>query len=341
MSAESYLTEAPRHRPRWYGDVGIVAVVLLVAALIASTLSWCDFSLQSYRLAAPLPVFLCPGGPSAGEVAEGETVRFTTTYSGSHGEFREVSASGETAGWAEGADADAASGVTTAEIFGLPAVTDPAFDGPDCTSTAPTTSTTTETTDTTVVTTTAETTATTIATPTTTPRTTAPRATTVPANATTATTLPTTATTQPTTTTTVDTDGPLIGPVRLRPSTITEQGVVGAAALCGNSPTTAQLTVTVSDPSGVASVLYEAQVKGRDDRGRLSNVGELYSGTIGPFNGLFLPNDKATSAVITVVITAIDTEGNVSTASGTGTLLRCVPPATTTSTTSTTLFIIF
>jgi hypothetical protein len=96
----------------------------------------------------------------------------------------------------------------------------------------------------------------------------------------------------------------------------------------------------VSDPSGIASVLYEAQVKGRDDRGRLSNVDELYSGTIGPFNGLFLPNDKATSAVITVVITAIDTEGNVSTASGTGTLLRCTPTATT-STTSTTVFTIF
>ena len=290
-------------------------------------------------------MFLCPGGPSAGDVAEGETVRFTTTYSGSHGEFREVSAGDETAGWAEATDADAASGVTTAEIFGLPAVTDPAFDGPDCTSTAPTTSTTTttETTETTIVTTTAETTATTVAPPTTTPRTTAPRVTTAPTNATTATTattLPTTATTEPTTTTTTDTDGPLIGPVRLRPSTITERGVVGAAAVCGNSPTVAQLTVTVSDPSGVASVVYEAQVKGRTESGTLSNSDDLYSGTVGPFNVLFAPNDNATSAVIAVVVTATDTAGNISTASGTGTLLRCTPTATT-STTSTTVFTIF
>ena len=349
MSAvESYLTEAPRHRPRWYGDLGIVAGALVVLALVASTLSWCDFSLQSYKLAAPLPVFLCPGGPSAGEVREGETVRFTSTYSGSHGSFTEVSAGGGVAGWAEGEAADAASGVTTSEIFGLPAATDPAFDGPDCTSPAPTTSTTTETTDTTVVpttvvqttvvqTTVAEIGATTVA-PTTTPRTTAPRRTTVATPATTATTLPTTATTEPTTTTTTDTDGPLLGPVRLRPSTITEQ-VVGAAAVCGNTPTVAQLTVTASDPSGIASVVAEAQVKGKTESATLSSVDELYSGTVGPFTGLFSPNDKASSALIAVVITATDLAGNVSTANGTGTLLRCVPPATTSSTTTT--FIIF
>jgi hypothetical protein len=115
---------------------------------------------------------------------------------------------------------------------------------------------------------------------------------------------------------------------------------VGAAAVCGNSPTVAQLAVTVSDSSGVSSVTSETQVKGTTQRGRLSNVDELYSGTVGPFNGLFSPNDKPTSAVITVVVTAIDTQGNVSITSGTGTLLRCVPPATT-STTSTTVFIIF
>jgi hypothetical protein len=163
--------------------------------------------------------------------------------------------------------------------------------------------------------------------------TTAPTNTPTATTATTATTLPTTATTEPTTTTTTDTDGPLIGRVRLQPSTINQPGVVGAVALCGNGPTVADLTVTVSDPSGVASVISQAQVKGTTQSAALSNVDELYSGTVGPFKGLFSPNDNATSAVITVLITAIDTAGNRSTASATGTLLRCAPGSTTTSTT--------
>ena len=110
---ESYLTDAPRHRPRWYGDVGIVAVALVLIALIASTLSWCDFSLQSYRLAAAVPVLLCPGGANAGQVAEGTTVRVTAVYSGSLGQFRELSTGSTVVGWAKASDADAATGVTT------------------------------------------------------------------------------------------------------------------------------------------------------------------------------------------------------------------------------------
>ncbi len=227
---ESYVTEAPPHRPRWFGDVGIVAAAVLIVAAIASTLSWCDFSLQSYRLGAGVPVLLCPGGASAGDIPAGTTVRVTAVYSGSLGEFRELSASG-TQGWAVAADIDAATGVTTRDIFGLPSVSDPAFDGPDCTSTAPTTVVTTETTETTAVETTAvETTTaganTTAAT--TVGRTTSPRPTIRPTATTRPT--PTTATTLPTTTTTDDTEGPDVGPVRLKPSTITEE-VVGVG--CG------------------------------------------------------------------------------------------------------------
>ncbi len=221
---ESYLTDAPRHRPRWYGDVGIVAVALVLIALIASTLSWCDFSLQSYRLTAAVPVLLCPGGANAGQVAEGTTVRVTAVYSGSLGQFRELSTGSTVVGWANASDADAATGVTTSGIFGLKSVTDPAFDGPDCTTQS--TTTTVETTE--GETTVAETTApvTTVAGLTTTgrttigrttvPRTTAPRATVRP-------TIATTPTTLPTTTTAPDTQGPVLGPVRLSPSTINQQ----------------------------------------------------------------------------------------------------------------------
>ena len=113
--------------------MGIVAAALVLIALIASTLSWCDFSLQSYRLAAAVPVLLCPGGANAGQVAEGTTVRVTAVYSGSLGQFRELSTGSTVVGWAKASDADAATGVTTSGIFGLKSVTDPAFDGPDCT----------------------------------------------------------------------------------------------------------------------------------------------------------------------------------------------------------------
>ncbi len=318
--------------------MGIVAAGVLVVALIASTMSWCDFSVQAYRVSAPVPLLLCPGGASAGEVPEGETVRVTSVYSGSLGEFSEVSAGNDVTGWADAAEIDAATGVTTSDIFGLPVVTDPAFDGPDCTSTAPTTVETTDTTavvETTVATTEAVTTTPTTVAPTTAPRPTVrPTRTTPPTVATTATTLPTT------TSTTRDTDGPDVGPVRLRPSTLAEP-VVGSA-VCSATPTIAQLTVSVSDPSGVNSVSYEARVKGLTEKGILSNVDELYSGTVGPFTGAFSPNEGGTSAVIAVVITATDNAGNVTVGTGSGTLLRCTPPQTPTTTipSTTTTFVI-
>ncbi len=340
---EPYVTESPPHHPRWYGDVGIVAAAVLIVAAIASTLSWCDFSLQSYRLSAGVPLLLCPGGARSGDIPAGTTVHVTAVYSGSLGEFRELSAPGGTNGWAVAADIDAASGVTTRDIFGLPSVSDPAFDGPDCTSTAPTTVVTTETTNTTAVETTAV--ATTAAGATTTVartngRTTTPRPTIRP----TVTTTPaTTATTVPKTTTTADTDGPDIGPVRLKPPTITEPNGPDVATVCAPGTTIAQLSVSVTDPSGVQSVTYAATVKGLSESGPLSNVDEVYSGTVGPFSGAFPPGDKATSAVIAVLITATDDEGNVTRTTGSGTLLRCIPPATTTTVpkATTTTIIIF
>ena len=50
----------------------------------------------------------------------------------------------------------------------------------------------------------------------------------------------------------------------------------------------------------------------------LSNVDELYSSTVGPFANAFPANDKATSAVIAVTVTAIDELGNESARSGVG-----------------------
>ena len=223
--------------------------------------------------------------------------------------------------------------MTTSGIFGLKSVTDPAFDGPDCTTQS--TTTTVETTE--GETTVAETTApvTTVAGLTTTgrttigrttvPRTTAPRATTRP-------TVVTTATTLPTTTTAPDTEGPDLGPVRLSPPTINQQTLPGAAATCGAGPTISVLTVSVSDPSGVKSVTYDVTVKGLEQSGVLSNVDEVYSSTVGPFANAFAANDKATSAVIAVTVTAIDELGNESQAVASGILLRCAAPATTTTT---------
>jgi len=341
---EPHLTEAPSHHPRWFGDLAIVAVGLGIVALIASTLSWCDFSVKAYRLAAAVPVLLCPGGPKAGELAKGSLVRVSAVYSGKFGQFSEVS-SGNDTGWASGLSVDSATGVTTAKIFGLPTVTDPAFDGPDCTSTAPTTTVapttapTTSVPETTVATTVAGTTA--PKTPTTVGRTTNPRPTVRPTTAPTAPT--TTATTLPTTSTTADTEGPDVGPVRLQPSTIVEQTVSVGATCPGTN--VAQLTVSVSDPSGVKSVTYHATARALEEDGALSNVDEVYSSTVGPFSNAFTANDKATSAVIAVEIIATDNKGNVTTAVGSGILLRCAPAATTTTsttlpaTTSTTLFI--
>jgi len=338
---EPYLTEAPSHHPRWFGDVAIVAVGLGIVALIASTLSWCDFSVKAYKLAAAVPVLLCPGGPKAGELPKGSLVRVSAVYSGKFGQFSEVSSGGDT-GWASNVSVDSATGVTTAKIFGLPTVTDPAFDGPDCTSTAPVTTATSTTAptstvaETTIATTAAGTTA--LTPPTTVGRTTSPRPTVRPTAATTA---PTTVTTQPTTSTTADTEGPDVGPVGLKPSTIVEQAFSVGATCPGTN--VAQLTVSVSDPSGVKSVSYHATARALEEDGTLSNVDEVYSGTVGPFSNAFTGNDNATSAVLAVEIIATDNAGNVTTAVGSGILLRCAPAPTTSTTipatTSTTLFI--
>jgi len=343
LPAEPYLRAAPPHRPRWFGDLGIVAAALAIIAVIAGTLSWCDFTLATYKVSAPVPLLLCPGGPGAGEVPADSTIRFSAVYSGSFGEFRELStvstSGGESVtGWADADVVDEAAGVDSKNIFGLPVVTDPAFDGPDCTSAVPTTTTTTTTsTTTTVPATTAV--ATTVATtaPTTAPRTTVPRPTVAPTAATTAPTTTTTTTTLPsTTTTTRDADGPSVGTVTLTPPRLREQAPVGATC-ASNLPTLSQLSVSVADPSGVGTVTYQATVKNKSEGGPLSNVDEVYSGTVGPFVGAFGPNDNDLVAPITVVITATDSAGNVTRAVATGTLTRCVPPLTTT--TTTTIFI--
>ena len=95
--------------------------------------------------------------------------------------------------------------------------------------------------------------------------------------------------------------------------------------------------MAVADPGGVRDVTYAASVKNKAESGPLSNVDEVYSGTVGPFVGAFGPNDIDLVAPITVVITATDSAGNVTRAVATGTLARCVPPPTTT--TTTTIFI--
>ena len=261
LPAEPYLRAAPPHRPRWFGDLGIVAAALAIIAVIAGTLSWCDFTLATYKVSAPVPLLLCPGGPGAGEVPADSTIRFSAVYSGSFGEFRELStvstSGGESVtGWAEADVVDEAAGVDSKNIFGLPVVTDPAFDGPDCTSTVPTT--------------------------------ThhhddehdhdrsghdgrcddrrhhcthhrtphdgappdcgadgghdgtddhhAPRPPTLPS----------------TTTTTRDADGPSVGTVTLTPPRIREQAPVGATC-ASNLPTLSQLSVSVADPGGVGT----------------------------------------------------------------------------------------
>jgi hypothetical protein len=335
LPAEPYLQGTAPHRPRWFGDLGIVAIAVAIIAVIAGTLSWCDFSLVTYKVSAPVPLVLCPGGTSAGEVPAGSTIRFSAVYSGSFGEFRELSTTDGDAvtGWAEADTVDEAAGVDSQDIFGLPVVADPAFDGPDCTSTVPTTTTTTTSTTTTVPATTAI--ATTVATtaPTTGPRTTVrrPRPTVAPTAATTA---PTTTTTLPsTTTTTRDTEGPDVGTVTLIPPRIREQAPAGGSC-ASNLPTISQLSVAVADPSGVQDVTYEASVKNETEGGSLSNVDEVYSGTVGPFVGVFGPNDNDLVAVITVVITATDSAGNVTRGVATGTLVRCVPPPPPTTTTT-------
>ena len=110
------------------------------------------------------------------------------------------------------------------------------------------------------------------------------------------------------------------------------------ATCASNLPPLAQLSVAVADTGGVRDVTYQASVKNESEGGPLSNVDEVYSGTVGPFVGAFGPNDNDLVAPITVVVTATDSAGNVSRAVATGALVRCVPPPPTT-TTTTTIFI--
>ena len=77
---------------------------------------------------------------------------------------------------------------------------------------------------------------------------------------------------------------------------------------------------------------YDVAVKGLEESGVLSNVDEVYSSTVGPFANAFAANDKATSAVIAVTVTAIDDLGNESQAVASGILLRCASPAAATTT---------
>ncbi len=119
----------------------------------------------------------------------------------------------------------------------------------------------------------------------------------------------------------------------LTPPRIREQAPVGATC-ASNLPPISQLRVSVADPSGVRDVTYQASVKNKTETGLLSNVDEVYSGTVGPFVGVFGPNDIDSVAPITVVITATDSAGNVTRAVATGTLARCVPPPSTTTTTT-------
>jgi hypothetical protein len=126
--------------------------------------------------------------------------------------------------------------------------------------------------------------------------------------------------------------------VTLTPPRIREQAPAGGSC-ASNLPTVAQLRVSVADSSGVREVAYQATVKNRSESGTLSNVDEVYSGTIGPFVGVFGPNDTDTVAPITVLITAIDLAGNVTRVVGNGTLQRCVPPQQPATTTTTTFVI--
>jgi hypothetical protein len=97
--------------------------------------------------------------------------------------------------------------------------------------------------------------------------------------------------------------------------------------------------VTVADPSGVHEVSYQVTARNESEGGVLSNVDEVYSGTVGPFDAAFGPNDTGTVAPITVVVTATDAVGNITRLAANGTLVRCTPPPATTTTTTTTFVI--
>ncbi len=100
--------------------------------------------------------------------------------------------------------------------------------------------------------------------------------------------------------------------------------------------------MSVSDPSGVKSVTYDVTVKGLEESGVLSNVDEVYSSTVGPFANAFPAQRQGDQRGHRRHGHGDRRAGNESQAVGSGILLRCASPATTTTTlpSTTTTFVI-
>jgi len=112
-----------------------------------------------------------------------------------------------------------------------------------------------------------------------------------------------------------DSTPPSMGGVSVSPSTI-------YWSPCSGSPTTAGLTVPVTDPNGVGAVSVSWQVSGTSLSGQssASGSGSQYHAAIGPISGSpkpLLPKSVA------ITVTAADTKGNTATAGASATLQDC------------------
>lgn len=120
----------------------------------------------------------------------------------------------------------------------------------------------------------------------------------------------------PTPTPVPDTTPPKIGQVNVKPDAIREEGC---------SPSTSQVSVTVTDQSGIADVEIYWSVANQAGVDDMSPFGSQFAYTIGPFPMNTLTDDM-NSAPVTFEITATDTFGNKSDpVKGSLTLINCFP----------------
>lgn len=131
------------------------------------------------------------------------------------------------------------------------------------------------------------------------------------------TTLPTTTTTtapSTSTTTTPDTTGPSIDLLDAQPADIWEDANYGG---CPTQPHVTVISVTVVDPSGIAGVSLRYDTgRGAKTVPMSASGSNSYSVTLGPF----ADNEVAADRPVSLVVTAVDTGSNSSTASSSNSL---------------------
>lgn len=287
-----------------------IAAVVAVAAVGAGFGAWAgrsDPAPDGAAAAVPLtsaPLWRCPDGAVVGRLTGGDRVLLTGRSD--DGVWLELRSPSDLSArvWiaADVVDADAVTddlpvADCPAEPLTVAVPVDPATPTPSST-TAPTASTTTSTPSVST--------------------TTGPTTTTKPVPTTSTATAPTSTTAAPTSTTPppADTTGPSITNAGANPATVWTLEQPGVPCPAEQRIWTTVLSATVSDSGGVASARVDWSVNGRSGTVAMNATGSTWRATLGPFAADTLPTSGAgMNQTVGVTVRAVDTAGNVSTAS--------------------------